>query len=117
MTVAVDLRGKYEEQELRREPNVLKWSGSTFSRVSKKGTLTLRSSRKEPSPVRVTLAIGGSVEAAGEGGVVRLNDLRSEDWASGSAWSVNNHSDVTWELTLAPGETKTLEITFSFYVQ
>jgi hypothetical protein len=30
---------------------------------------------------------------------------------------VNNHSDVTWELTLAPGETKTLEVRFSFYVR
>ncbi len=116
MTIAVDLRGRYEEQEVRREPNVLKWSGYTYSRVFKKGTLTLRSSRKEASPVRVTLAIGGSVEAATEGGVVKLNDLRGEDWASGAA-SVNNHSDVTWELTLAPGETKTLEITFAFYVQ
>ncbi len=116
MTIAVDLRGKYDEQEVRREPNVLKWSGSTYSRVSKKGTLTLRSSRKEASPVRVTLSIGGSVETATEAGVVRLNDLRGDDWASGAA-SVNNHSDVTWELTLAPGETKTLEIAFSFYVQ
>jgi len=116
MTIAVDLRGRYEEQEVRREPSVLKWSGYTYSRVFKKGTLTLRSSRKEASPVRVTLSIGGSVEAATEGGVVKLNDLRGEDWASGAA-SVNNHSDVTWELTLAPGETKTLEVSFAFYVQ
>ena len=116
MTIAVDLRGRYEEQEIRREPNVLSWSGRTYSRVFKKGTLTLRSSRKEASPVRVTLAMGGNVEAATEGGVVKLNDLRGEDWASGAS-SVNNHSDVTWELTLAPGETKTLEVSFAFYVQ
>ena len=116
MTIAVDLRGKYDEQEVRREASVLKWSGSTYSRVTKKGTLTLRSNRKETSPVRVTLSLGGSVDAATEGGAVRLNDLRGDDWASGAA-SVNNHSDVTWDLTLAAGETKTLEVTFSFYVQ
>ena len=115
MTIAVDLRGRYEEQELARaqRPHLV---GPHLLPGVQEGHAHLRSSRKEASPVRVTLAMGGSVEAATEGGVVKLNDLRGEDWASGAS-SVNNHSDVTWELTLAPGETKTLEVSFAFYVQ
>jgi hypothetical protein len=116
MTVAVDLRGTWTEQEVERTANVLSWSNAQYSQVRKKGTISLTSHRKEPSAVRATLAVGGRVEEASAGGTVVLNDLRSADWA-GSAYAVNNHSDVTWELTLAPGETKTLEVTFSFYVR
>jgi hypothetical protein len=116
MTVAVDLRGTWTEQELDRKGNVLAWSGVQYSQVLKKGNVTLTSRRKEPSLVRVTVGLGGRVESASDNGAIVLNDVSSGDWAD-SAHAVNNHSDVTWELTLAPGETKSLEVRFSFYVR
>jgi len=116
MTVAVDLRGTYEEVEVERQSNALQWSRSTYSLVRKKGILRLRSHRTEPSSVRGTVSVGGRAESASDGGRIVVNDLRSGDWG-GSGYAVNNHSDLTWEVELAPGETKELEYTFSFYVQ
>ncbi len=115
VTVAVDLQGKYEEKEVERKSNALNWSSRTFSLVRKQGILTLTSYRKEPSSARVTVSVGGKAEAADGDGKIVLNDMRADDWPGG-AYSVNNHSDLSWDLTLAPGETKTLTYTFSFYV-
>jgi hypothetical protein len=116
MTIAVDLRGKYEEKEVERRSNALNWSSSTYSLVRKEGTVTITSFRKETSAVRVTVSVGGRAEATSEGGRILVNDLRADDWAGG-AYAVNNHSDVSWEFVLEPGQTKTLTYTFSFYVQ
>ncbi len=116
VTVAVDLQGKYEEKEVERKSNALNWSSRTFSLVRKQGILTLTSYRKEPSAARVTVSVGGKAEAADGDAKIVLNDMRADDWPGGGAFSVNNHSDLSWDLTLAPGETKTLTYTFSFYV-
>jgi hypothetical protein len=116
MTVAVDLRGKYAEREIERRSNALNWSSATYSLVRKEGTVTITSYRREASPVRVTVSVGGRAEDATEGGKILVNDLRADDWAGG-AYAVNNHSDVSWEFVLEPGQTKTLSYTFSFYVQ
>jgi hypothetical protein len=75
MTVAVDLRGTWTEQELDRKGNVLAWSGVQYSQVLKKGSVTLTSRRKEPSLVRVTVGLGGRVERASHGGAIVLNDV------------------------------------------
>lgn len=116
MTVAVDLRGRYEERELERRSNALNWSSDTYSLVKKQGSVTITSYRREASLVRVTVSVGGRVEEASDQGKVLVNDLRAEDWAGG-AYAVNNHSDVAWEFTLEPGQTRTLTTTFSFYVR
>lgn len=116
MTVAVDLRGRYEERELERRSNALSWSGDAYSLVLKQGTITVTSFRKEASPLRVTVSVGGKVEEASDAGRVLVNDLKAEDW-SGGAYAVNNHSDVAWDLTLEPGQSKTLTYRFGFYVR
>src|SRR5262249_2262633 len=77
VNVAVDLQGKWEEQEKERQANALKWSGSTYSLIRKHGTVTLVSRRKEPSAVRVTVSLGGRAETANESGRVTVNDVRA----------------------------------------
>ena len=116
MTIAVDLRGKYEEKEVDRQSNALSWSNETYSLVKKQGTVTITSYRKEASPVRVTVSVGGRAEDASDGGKIVVNDLQADDWAGG-AYAVNNHSDLSWEFTLDPGQSKTLTYSFSFYVR
>ncbi|MFM8980525.1 MAG: hypothetical protein ACKOSS_08690 [Planctomycetia bacterium] len=116
MTVAVDLRGRYEERELERRPNAIAWSGESYSLVVKQGTVTATSFRKEASPLRVTVSVGGKVEEASDQGRIVVNDLKAEDW-TGGAYAVNNHSDIAWDLTLEPGQSKTLTYRFGFYVR
>ena len=117
LTVAVDVQAKWTEVELERRPKAVQWAEHTMNVVSKRGTLTFVNRRKDPSPMRITVSLGGKAETASDGGRITINDGRRADWAEWpwSWWGyVTNHSDVTWELTLAPGETKTLTVEFTF---
>ena len=117
LTIAVDLRGTSDEEEISRKPNAAHLDDYEYSLVQKKGTITITNSRKEPSEVCISVATGGKIEKASDGGKVKINDFRAEDWDEGSYMRVNNHSDVSWEFTLQSGETKTVEYTVSFYVR
>jgi hypothetical protein len=117
LTVAVDLLGSFDEEETSRTPNALRVEGYDFTLVRKKGTLTVSSFRKEKSVMRLSVAVGGKVEQASDDGKARINDFRADDWVDAGHLYVNNHSDVTWDLELEPGETKTVTYTVSFYVR
>ena len=93
----------------------MRFDPDVSKRIKKRGTITIVSRRREPSAVRVSVSRGGRAEAATENGRVTVNDVRAADWGSG-AQPVNNHSDIVWDLQLAPGETKKLDVTFAFYV-
>jgi hypothetical protein len=117
VTVAVDLRGSADEQEVGRTPNALRFDGSDWSEVRKKGTVTVTSYRQEKSAMCVTLSIGGKVSVASDEGKIKLNDFRAGDWDEAAYMRVNNHSDVTWEFELEAGKTKTLTYELSFYTR
>jgi hypothetical protein len=115
LTIATDVRGEYDEEEIDRRPNARKWNGNTWSEVRKKGTVTVKNWRKETVTVRVRVALGGRAEGASDGGTVKLDEFRASDWQGSSDAGLNNHSDVAWEITLKPGETKRLGYQASFY--
>jgi hypothetical protein len=117
VTVAVDLRGSLDEQETSRKGNALKFDGDQYMQITKKGTITLTSFRKEKSATRVTLSTAGKVESRSDNGAVKLNDARNGDWDDNSNLRVNNHSDVTWDVEIAPGETKTITYEVSFFTR
>ncbi len=117
LTVAVDVTSKWEERETGREPNAYEVYGNSLTRIVKAGTLTVTNRRREPAAMRLSLSMGGRVDTASDGGKVVVNEGRRDDWQEWPWWwwgTVANHSDVSWSLTLAPGETKTLSVTFSF---
>ncbi len=117
LTVAVDLRGTLEEEEISREPNARLWNKHQYARIVKKGTITLTSYRAAPSQVRVALSVGGRITDADENADIRINEYAPDDWhAGGGGLWLNNHSDVTWDLTLDPGQTRTLTYTCEFFV-
>ena len=117
VTVAMNVRGQYEEQELERTPNALKWNSHTYALIRKKGTVTLTNFREEASELRISIGVGGKADRISDDGQIRLDDYRSADWSGNAYGPVNNHSDVTWTLTLPPGETLALTFEFSFYVR
>jgi hypothetical protein len=116
VTVAVDVRGWHEEREIERVPHAIKWGGYQWSKIRKSGTVTVTNYRDETIQTLVTLSVGGRVERASDEGVVKVDDMRAEDWVGGQA-AINNHSDVRWELALEPGQTKTLTYEVSYYVR
>ena len=117
LTVAVDLLGSFDEEETSRTPNALRVEGYDYTLIRKKGTLTVSSFRKEKSVMRLSVAVGGKVEQASDDGKFKINDYRADDWVDAGHLFVNNHSDVTWDLELEPGQTKTVTYTVSFYVR
>jgi hypothetical protein len=119
LTVAVDIRGTTDEVETARRPNAANFDGNNFSLITKRGSVTVTNSRKEVSNMCVSVSTGGKAEAATDNGIIKLNDYRQEDWDTNNSYlmRVNNHSDITWEFSLKPGETKKVEYTVSFYVR
>ncbi|HNO77003.1 MAG TPA: hypothetical protein PKN33_03000 [Phycisphaerae bacterium] len=117
VTVAVDVRGDYVEEELSRKPDAIVWNRKSYSLIKKRGTITLTNYRKENSQMRITTSIGGRATTASDNGDIHVNDHRRQDWNGHNHAVINNHSDVTWELTLKPGESKTVSYEFEFYVR
>ena len=116
VTIAPDIRGEYEEEEIERRASARKWNGVTYAQLKKKGTVSVKNHRKEKATMQVRVQVGGKAESATGGGKIRLDEHRAGDW-SGYAEALNNHSEVTWELTLNPGESRDLDYTFSFYAR
>lgn len=117
VTVAVDLRGTQEEEETGRQPNALRWGDQDFARVEKKGKLTITSFRKEPSDIRIKVSFGGKAGTASDNGKITVDDYQAQDWNETPSGPVNNHSEISWRLTLDPGQTKTVEYTGSYFVR
>lgn len=116
VTVAVDVRGTYAEQEINREAKALYWNNHQWARIRKEGTITLTNYRDEPIRMLVTVSTGGKTESASDDATISINATRSADFHGGHA-AVNNHSEVTWELNLEAGASRTLTYIFSYYVR
>ena len=116
MTVAIDIRGVLTEEELQREPNAVNWNGHSYTRIRKKGTITLTSFRTSDSDMHVTVSLAGKAEAISGDGSAVIDDYHASDWQGGAYW-LNNHSDLAWKLTLTPSETVTLTYEVTFYVR
>ncbi len=117
LTVAVDMLGNYDEEETARKPNAMQIDGTNYTLITKKGTISVTNYRKEKSVMRISLATGGRVEHASDDGKVKMNDFTSADWQESGYHTLNNHSDVTWDLNIDPGQTKTLTYSVSFYTR
>ena len=73
--------------------------------------------KRERLPSQTGVGCGVHALPISDKGKVSLNDYQPLDWQNGDWRGVNNHSDVSWDLELAPGEIKTLTFEFSFYVR
>jgi len=115
LTVAMDVRAELAEEELSREENALKRNGTSYTRVRAKSTISLTNSRKEVSNTRVKLSLGGRIEKTSDEAKVVVTGHNSTDWGNNDPGPVNNHSDLTWEVELKPGETRMLTVEFGYY--
>ena len=118
VTVSVDTRGSYSEQETGRTLKALRWSGSDYARVDKEGTVTVTNSKKIPVQIEIHCRIGGLVSEASHDGKIEINAFDRSDWIDYSRRpEVNNSSTVHWTLPLKPGETVTTTVKYHYFLR
>jgi len=118
VTIAIDLRGSFDEKELGRDLNALQWNGYNYARIEKEAAVHLCNNKKVDVEVEMTLRLGGKVTNATEEAAVVLGAFRPEDWTNYQGHpAVNNGSTVTWKTRLKPGDTIEPKVTYHFYTR
>ncbi len=119
LTVAVDVRGTYAEEETDREFKAITFSGREYARITKKGSLRVTNYKKEAITLVVTCAFGGNASKASDDGKITVTDFQGKDWGSNYRGhpALSGHSTVQWELKLDPGKTKELTCEYSYYTR
>jgi len=118
LTVAVDIRGDYEEKELGRELRAIRFDGNDYVRISKRGTLKVTNYKKDSADLMISCQLGGNAVKASDGGKITVGDFVSEDWQNfrGNR-ALTGHSAIRWEVTLDPGESKELTCEYFYYLR
>jgi len=118
VTVAIDVRASFSEEETGRAMDAMVWLGDRYARIEKKVRLDLVSSIAAPIDLEVTCGLGGRADAATHDGKITLDAFRSDDWTgySGHA-AANNHSTVTFALRLEPRTPVAPEIRFHYFAR
>lgn len=118
VTVAVDLRGDFEEAEVDRELKALIWDGHHYARIAQEAKLAVHNYKSTPIELEIEVRLGGAVDKASDDGQVALSPYRAEDWEHyrGSP-AVNNSSVVRWSTTAAPGKDFAPTVQYHFYTR
>lgn len=118
VTVAIDLRAGFSEEETSRQLDAMRWLGNAYAKIEKKGRLDLTSHLADPVEVEVTCDLGGRAVEATHEGKIALDAFRRDDWTdyTGHA-AANNHSTVRFLLRVAPRETVSPEIRFHYFTR
>ncbi len=118
LSIAVDIRGTYSEEEIEREINAIHFDDYDYNKVSKKGTLKIINYKKESVNLLIKCDLGGNAITASHDGKITISDFRSNDWASfkGSE-ALTGHSLVKWNIRIAPGENKELTCDYHYYIR
>lgn len=114
LTVALDVRGTYREEEIERVPDALRIDRREYTKVRKRATVTLKNIRAEASSVCATVSVAGAASAPSHNGTVTIDTWRPQDRDFGIEPRANNHSDLKWEVKVEPGQS--VELTFEYTV-
>jgi hypothetical protein len=118
ITVAVDVRGDYDEREVARENAGIRWDGNQYARVVKRGTVKVTNYRRQAVDLRVAVGLGGKVLATEGDPEVVVRDFRATDWQNVRQDArLNNHSDVTWTFRLEPGGSREVWLEVEMFVR
>lgn len=118
VTVSVDTRGTYTEEETARKLNALNFDGHNYAQIDKTTSLQLSNRKSSPIDVEITFRTGGKFNEASHDGIVSLNSHSSADWIDYRGQSaVNNSSRVIWKATLKPGETFAPSVKYHYFAR
>lgn len=118
VTVSVDTRGTFREEETERKLKALTWDKHSYAKIDKKATLQLRNAKQEPIEAEITFSFGGRFGEISDGGKGTLNAFQKADWQDyrGSP-AANNNSSIRWTAKVQPGETFAPTVTYHYYAQ
>lgn len=110
LTVAIDIRGSFDEVVTKRQPK----AHSNYTRLDVRGTVHLTNYLAKEVELNVSVQFGGYCEEASDDGKTKISPFRNSDWSNYHRVSRDAcHSHVSWKLTLRPGESK--EMTCDYY--
>ncbi|MBN2476096.1 MAG: hypothetical protein JXB62_15905 [Pirellulales bacterium] len=116
VTVSVDTRGSFSEEETARQLQALTWERQVYAKISKKATLRLHNHKTIPVEAEITFRVGGKFEEVSDDGKGTLNAFNSADWQDyRGSQAVNNSSTVRWNTTIQPGKTFQPTVTYHYY--
>ena len=105
ITKALSIVTRCSERELKGEREKLVIAGRRFQRTRVEGTLLLKNHRDEEARLLIRRRFSGELLEADGKPTCELMEL--------GAYSVNERNELTWELTLDPGQVKTLTYRYS----
>lgn len=118
LTVAIDVRGTYTEEEIKREPAATHFDGNSYAKITKKGILRITNSRSDEIAMVIQANFGGNCSEASDNGKVILSDYLSGDWNNirGNP-ALNGHSNICWQLRIKAGETRDLTCVYHYFTR
>ncbi|MFX0094123.1 MAG: hypothetical protein ACFFBD_20465 [Candidatus Hodarchaeota archaeon] len=118
LSVAIDIRGTYSEEEIKREVNAIRFDGYDYIRITKRGALKVINYKEEPIELWITCDLGGNAEQATHDGIVTISDFKREDWGEFRGdKALTGHSTIQWKLNLEAGETKEVACEYFYYIR
>jgi len=118
VTVAVDIRGSLQTEEVDRQLQALNWDGYHYAKLRQRTTLDVTSFKPQRVPLEIQLRFGGRAEQASLDGRITLAPYREDDWDQyrGSP-AVNNSSTVRWVLNLEPAKKIRPTVDYHFFAR
>ena len=118
LTVAMDVRGTYEEEEIERKLKAIHFDGYDYVRISKKGTLRVTNYKKESIELIIACSFGGNGTKASDEGKIMVTDFEGSDWRNfrGNT-ALTGHSTIRWDLKLKSGETKEVTCEYHYFTR
>jgi hypothetical protein len=118
VTVAIDVRGSMNTEEVDRQLQALTWDGHHYAKIRQRVTLEVTSFKSQPIALEIGFRFGGRAEQASDDGKITLAPYREDDWNQyrGSP-AVNNSSTVRWSLSLEPGKIFQPTVDYHFYAR
>lgn len=109
LTIATDLRSSHEERELTRQPNMEHRRGYNYDLVTVEGKLKVKNFKSKDVQLSIGKTLRGAVESQSDDGKnEKLGEAIQAD---------NPMSRLTWEITLKPGEEKTISYRYKIWVR
>jgi hypothetical protein len=118
VTVSVETRGSFSEQETGRKLDDLVWDRTKYAKIDNRALLHLCNNKPAPIDVEISVTFGGRASEVSDDGKITLKPFDSTDWSNyrGSS-AVNNRSVVNWKVKLKPGGIFEPTIDYSFYTR
>ncbi len=118
LTIAVDLKGSFAEEEVRRQPNKLHWNGNQYAQIDQLAKVVLRNNKNEDVEVEITLRMGGKIDASEPEGKTRISGYLADDWRNYRGdGSVNNSSQVLWKTQVKARNTAKFRADYHYFLR